>query len=89
MIQHPYILQYNFKKKGYLTFEPLTLMPIQLKMVDPSLLNQKEVCMVDFHFVCTHFIYCAILSTISSPYAFYENTYLKQMDNFEKNIEDI
>ena len=51
MIQCPYILQYNFKKKGYLTFEPLTLMPIQLKMVDPSLLNQKEVCMVDFHFV--------------------------------------
>lgn len=35
--------KYNYRKKGYLTFEPLTLMPIQTKMIDPSLLTEKEI----------------------------------------------
>lgn len=37
------LLQYNFKNRGSLTFEPLTLVPIQTKMIDVSLLTQKEV----------------------------------------------
>uniref|UniRef100_A0A8B9BP53 Xaa-Pro aminopeptidase 1 n=1 Tax=Anser brachyrhynchus TaxID=132585 RepID=A0A8B9BP53_9AVES len=35
--------KYNFKNRGSLTFEPLTLVPIQTKMIDVSLLTQKEV----------------------------------------------
>ncbi|KAJ8317334.1 hypothetical protein KUTeg_005238 [Tegillarca granosa] len=42
---------YNFKKKGYLTFEPITLVPIQMKMVDPKLLTEKEVCLFLTDFV--------------------------------------
>lgn len=34
--------QFNFGDKGYLGFEHLTLVPIQTKMVDTSLLSQKE-----------------------------------------------
>lgn len=35
--------QHNFRNKGFLTFEPLTLVPMQMKMIDPSLLTEKEV----------------------------------------------
>ncbi|XP_074641946.1 xaa-Pro aminopeptidase 1-like [Tubulanus polymorphus] len=35
--------KYNFKNKGYLTFEPISYIPIQTKMLDPSLLSQKEI----------------------------------------------
>ena len=38
------LIQYNFKEKGFLTFEPLTLVPIQKKMILPELLTEKEVC---------------------------------------------
>ena len=37
------MFQYNYRNKGYLTFEPITLVPLQMKMIDPSLLTQKEV----------------------------------------------
>lgn len=44
---------YNFKKKGYLTFEPITLVPIQMKMVDPKLLTEKEMNWInDYHSKC-------------------------------------
>ncbi|KAH3787311.1 hypothetical protein DPMN_165432, partial [Dreissena polymorpha] len=33
---------YNFREKGYLTFEPITLVPIQQKMIDASLLTEQE-----------------------------------------------
>ncbi|XP_033756738.1 xaa-Pro aminopeptidase 1-like [Pecten maximus] len=35
--------EYNFREKGFLTFEPLTLVPIQTKMICPSLLSEREV----------------------------------------------
>uniref|UniRef100_A0A8D0GIV6 Xaa-Pro aminopeptidase 1 n=1 Tax=Sphenodon punctatus TaxID=8508 RepID=A0A8D0GIV6_SPHPU len=35
--------KYNFSNRGSLTFEPLTLVPIQTKMIDVHLLTQKEV----------------------------------------------
>uniref|UniRef100_A0A8C7NVK7 X-prolyl aminopeptidase (aminopeptidase P) 1, soluble n=1 Tax=Oncorhynchus mykiss TaxID=8022 RepID=A0A8C7NVK7_ONCMY len=34
--------KYNYRNKGSLTFEPLTLVPIQAKMVNTDLLTQKE-----------------------------------------------
>uniref|UniRef100_A0A6Q2XDK2 Xaa-Pro aminopeptidase 1 n=1 Tax=Esox lucius TaxID=8010 RepID=A0A6Q2XDK2_ESOLU len=34
--------KYNYRNKGSLTFEPLTLVPIQVKMMDTGLLTQKE-----------------------------------------------
>nr|XP_002736408.1 PREDICTED: xaa-Pro aminopeptidase 1-like [Saccoglossus kowalevskii] len=33
----------EFKQKEFLNFEPVTLVPIQQKMIDPSLLTEKEV----------------------------------------------
>ncbi|XP_073717550.1 xaa-Pro aminopeptidase 1 isoform X1 [Misgurnus anguillicaudatus] len=38
----PFKTKYNFRNKGSLTFEPLTLVPIQLKMINTDLLTQKE-----------------------------------------------
>lgn len=35
--------QYNFSNRGSLTFEPLTLVPIQTKMIDVDSLTDKEV----------------------------------------------
>ena len=37
------LFQFNFRKVGFLTFETVTLVPIQSKMIDPSLLSEKEV----------------------------------------------
>ncbi|KAI3352959.1 hypothetical protein L3Q82_019532 [Scortum barcoo] len=34
--------KYNYRKRGSLTFEPLTLVPIQVKMMNTELLTQKE-----------------------------------------------
>ncbi|KAL3865143.1 hypothetical protein ACJMK2_006764 [Sinanodonta woodiana] len=45
--------KFNFKDKGFLTFEPITLVPIQTKMINPSLLTQKEIDWVnDYHAKC-------------------------------------
>ncbi|KAF0037645.1 hypothetical protein F2P81_010519 [Scophthalmus maximus] len=35
--------KYNYRNRGSLTFEPLTLVPIQVKMMNTQLLTQKEV----------------------------------------------
>lgn len=35
--------QYNFNNKGYLCFDTITLVPIQTKLLDPSLLTVEEV----------------------------------------------
>ncbi|XP_052772140.1 xaa-Pro aminopeptidase 1-like [Mya arenaria] len=35
--------KYNFREKGFLTFEPITLVPIQQKMIEASLLTQEEI----------------------------------------------
>ncbi|PKU33917.1 xaa-pro aminopeptidase 1 [Limosa lapponica baueri] len=49
--------KYNFKNRGSLTFEPLTLVPIQTKMIDVNLLTQKECNWVnDYHRKCREVI---------------------------------
>ncbi|RMC11403.1 hypothetical protein DUI87_11522 [Hirundo rustica rustica] len=45
--------KYNFKNRGSLTFEPLTLVPIQTKMIDVNLLTEKECRWVnEYHQKC-------------------------------------
>uniref|UniRef100_A0A8C3UG58 Xaa-Pro aminopeptidase 1 n=1 Tax=Catharus ustulatus TaxID=91951 RepID=A0A8C3UG58_CATUS len=45
--------KYNFKNRGSLTFEPLTLVPIQTKMIDVNLLTEKECNWVnEYHQKC-------------------------------------
>ena len=34
---------FQYTETGYLTFEPITLVPIQTKMIDPSILTAAEV----------------------------------------------
>lgn len=47
------ITKYNFRERGSLTFEPITLVPIQTKMINVDLLTQKEVNWVnDYHKKC-------------------------------------
>ncbi|NWQ74600.1 XPP1 aminopeptidase, partial [Columbina picui] len=49
--------KYNFKNRGSLTFEPLTLVPIQTKMIDVNLLTQKECDWVNnYHEKCREVI---------------------------------
>lgn len=36
-------LQYNYRNRGSLTFDPITLVPIQVKLMNTELLTQKEV----------------------------------------------
>ncbi|XP_030343492.1 xaa-Pro aminopeptidase 1 isoform X2 [Strigops habroptila] len=53
----PVETKYNFKNRGSLTFEPLTLVPIQTKMIDVNLLTQKERNWVDdYHQKCREVI---------------------------------
>ena len=43
----------NYLDRGYLTFEDLTLVPIQKKMIEPSLLTQKEIHYINqYHQKC-------------------------------------
>ncbi|KAF7254644.1 Xaa-Pro aminopeptidase 1, partial [Varanus komodoensis] len=49
--------KYNFSNRGSLTFEPLTLVPIQTKMIHVPLLTQKECDWVnDYHRRCREVI---------------------------------
>ncbi|EMP39774.1 Xaa-Pro aminopeptidase 1 [Chelonia mydas] len=49
--------KYNFCNRGSLTFEPLTLVPIQTKMISVPLLTQKECDWVnDYHRKCREVI---------------------------------
>lgn len=57
-----FLLQYNFKNRGSLTFEPLTLVPIQTKMIDVNLLTEKEVSKTGLHcLLCTRTsLFCSV-----------------------------
>jgi Xaa-Pro aminopeptidase len=45
--------KYNFRDRGYLTFETITLVPIQAKLLEPSLLTSEEVEWLDvYHQTC-------------------------------------
>ncbi|XP_020843647.1 xaa-Pro aminopeptidase 1 isoform X2 [Phascolarctos cinereus] len=49
--------KYNFNNRGSLTFDPLTLVPIQTKMIDVDLLTQKECDWLnDYHKTCREVI---------------------------------
>uniref|UniRef100_A0A6I8P7Q9 Xaa-Pro aminopeptidase 1 n=1 Tax=Ornithorhynchus anatinus TaxID=9258 RepID=A0A6I8P7Q9_ORNAN len=49
--------KYNFNSRGSLTFEPLTLVPMQTKMIDVDSLTQKECDWVnDYHKTCREVI---------------------------------
>ncbi|ELU14220.1 hypothetical protein CAPTEDRAFT_169985 [Capitella teleta] len=42
--------KYNFNDKGFLTFEPITLVPIQSKLINPALLSESEIQWLnDYH----------------------------------------
>lgn len=44
---------YNFNQKGFLKFETLTLVPIQLKMIDLNLMTEQEVeWLNEYHAIC-------------------------------------
>jgi len=45
--------KYNFRNRGYLTFETITLVPIQTKLLQPSLLTSEEISWLDsYHQTC-------------------------------------
>ncbi|XP_010781019.1 xaa-Pro aminopeptidase 1 [Notothenia coriiceps] len=49
--------KYNYRNRGSLTFEPLTLVPIQVKMMNTELLTQKERDWVnEYHRICREVI---------------------------------
>jgi len=35
--------EHNFLSKGFLTFEPITMVPIQTRMIDPEMLTENEI----------------------------------------------
>ena len=44
---------HNFRDRGYLTFEDLTVVPIQQKLIDPKLLSQDEINYINhYHQKC-------------------------------------
>ncbi|GFW42692.1 xaa-Pro aminopeptidase 1 [Trichonephila clavipes] len=48
---------HNFHDTGFLTFEPLTLVPFQAKFIDPSLLNDNEIKWLnEYHVTCREVI---------------------------------
>ena len=45
--------KHNFRDRGYLTFEDLTVCPIQQKLIDPTLLTQDEINYINqYHQKC-------------------------------------
>ena len=43
----------NYMDRGYLTFEDLTVVPIQKKMIEPKLLTKKEIDYINqYHQKC-------------------------------------
>ncbi|KAK7063294.1 Xaa-Pro aminopeptidase 1 [Halocaridina rubra] len=44
---------YNHRERGFLTFKTVTLVPIQTKMIDPSMLTEKEINWLNsYHMEC-------------------------------------
>ncbi|XP_072027401.1 xaa-Pro aminopeptidase 1-like isoform X4 [Amphiura filiformis] len=49
--------KHHFKNQTFLTFETVTLVPIQLKMVEPSLLTESEISWInDYHVKCREIV---------------------------------
>ena len=41
--------KYQFKQKQFLTFETITLVPVQKKLLNPTMLTEAEVRRLDFY----------------------------------------
>ncbi|PIK53710.1 putative xaa-Pro aminopeptidase 1 isoform X1 [Apostichopus japonicus] len=53
----PTTTEHNFRDKGFLTFETVTLAPIQTKLLEPSLLTEAEITWLnDYHNQCREVI---------------------------------
>jgi len=53
LLVKPVELENNFKDRGYLGFEPITLFPIQTKLLLPSMLTSEEVEWLNwYHGLC-------------------------------------
>ncbi|XP_071947124.1 xaa-Pro aminopeptidase 1-like isoform X2 [Antedon mediterranea] len=49
--------EHNFRNRGFLTFEEVTLVPIQTKLIDASLLTAEEVTWLnDYHMRCRNIV---------------------------------
>jgi Xaa-Pro aminopeptidase len=49
--------EHNFKQKGFLTFEPITLVPLQAKLIVTSMLTKQEVHWVNqYHEQCIELV---------------------------------
>jgi len=49
--------KYNFRNQDFLTFEPVTLVPIQTKMLEPSMLTADEIEWLDnYHERCVQVV---------------------------------
>jgi hypothetical protein len=48
--------KFNFNNKGFLTFEPITLVPIQSKLIDASLLSESEVSVSLYMYTLFHLL---------------------------------
>ncbi|KAJ7385565.1 Xaa-Pro aminopeptidase 1 [Desmophyllum pertusum] len=49
LLVKPVELENNFKNRGYLGFEPITLFPIQTKLLLPSMLTSEEVDWINWY----------------------------------------
>lgn len=57
LLVKPVTLENNFNNVGYLGFEPVTLVPIQTKMLVPSMLTAEEINWLnDYHEVCRELV---------------------------------
>lgn len=54
--------QHNFQDRGFLTFKTVTLVPIQTKLIDPTLLTEKEVRHFMLSLSCLDLLFYMILN---------------------------
>ena len=53
----------NYRGRGFLTFEDLTVVPIQKKMIQPNLLTEKEINYINqYHQKCRDMVGPLLLS---------------------------
>lgn len=61
LLVKPVVLENNFKNRGYLGFEPVTLFPIQTKLLLPSMLTTEEVEWINwYHGLCAEKVGAAL-----------------------------
>ncbi|XP_068708734.1 xaa-Pro aminopeptidase 1-like [Montipora foliosa] len=61
LLVKPVELENNFKNRGYLGFEPITLFPIQTKLLLPSMLTSEEIDWINwYHGLCAEKVGAAL-----------------------------